>query len=169
MKTTLIAAIAALAIPASALAADETTTTPSARDAAMTACKTQRAAIGKAAFKLLYGANGYGKCVNATVKTEKANIAEAKSDCKAEQAMTDEQFAASAEDRADKTFTTYYGTNKTGKNAYGKCVSGKAKAASKEDTKTKINAAKTCKQMRKDNPEDFTAKNSFGKCVSKVA
>jgi hypothetical protein len=167
MKKTLIAAVAALALPVSVAAAEDSTT-PSPREAAMATCKTQRAEIGKTAFKALYGANGYGRCVNKTTKTEQANASEARTDCKAEQA--DANFAAGHD---GKTFDQFYGTNKNGKNAYGKCVSGKAKAASKEDTKTIVNAAKTCKKQRSEDPAGFAQwggkKNAFGKCVSATA
>jgi hypothetical protein len=169
MKKTLIAAVAALALPVSVAAAEDSTT-PSPREAAMAACKTQRAEIGKTAFKALYGANGYGRCVNKTTKTEKANVAEAKTDCKAEQA--DANFAASHD---GKTFDQFYGTNKNGKNAYGKCVSAKAKAKNAEETKTLTEAGKTCKAERKElGREAFTAKyggkaNAFGKCISAEA
>ena len=67
------------------------------------------------------------------------------------------------------------------KNAFGKCVSEKAKAkkaaADKEDEAQeddKINAAKTCKAAKKADAEQFgedcgTKKNAFGKCVSTTA
>ena len=67
------------------------------------------------------------------------------------------------------------------KNAFGKCVSEKAKAkkaaADKEDEAQeddKINAAQTCKAAKKDNEEQFgedwgTKRNAFGKCVSATA
>ena len=67
-------------------------------------------------------------------------------ECKAERA--DEDFAATHE---GKSFDEFYGTNKNGKNAYGKCVSTKArehKEAEDEqdaDEATEFkNAAKEC-------------------------
>jgi hypothetical protein len=161
MKKTLIAAFAALAIPATALAADDTTTTPTPKQAAKASCHAQRDQMGKTLFHQTYGNNGLGKCISAAAKAEKANQTEAKSACQTEQA--DANFAAG---HGGKTFAQTYGTGKNGKNAYGKCVSSKAKAASKADVKAIVNAAKTCKQMKKDSPADFTKKNAFGKCVS---
>ncbi len=166
MKKILIAAIAALAIPASAVAADAT---PTAKEAAKTSCKTQRADMGLKTFRLTYGANAFGKCISTAAKAEKAIKAEAKSDCKTEQ--DDPNFAAA---NGGKTFAQTYGTGKTGRNAYGKCVSSKAKTASKAETQNKVNAAKTCKTQKSTDPAGFTAqwgsaKNAFGKCVSATA
>ena len=166
MKKIVIAGIAALAIPAGTAFAQDSTPTP--KEAAKAACKAQRDQMGKATFKATYGANAFGKCISAAAKLEKENTAEAKSTCKAEQA--DPNFAAS---HGGKTFEQFYGTNKSGKNAYGKCVSGKAKAASKEDVEDRVNAAKTCKQWRAANGADWAPyagkKNGFGKCVSTQA
>ena len=58
-----------------------------------------------------------------------------------------------------------------GKNAYGKCVSAKAKAAVEEETDAVVAAAETCKAMKADDAATFEAtygakKNAFGKCVS---
>ena len=165
MKKILIAAIAALAVPASAIAADA----PTAKEAAKASCKTQRSEMGLKTFRLTYGANAFGKCISAAAKTEKAVKAKAQSDCKTEQ--DDPNFAAA---NGGKTFTQTYGTGKTGNNAYGKCVSSKAKAASKAETKNKVNAAKTCKAQKSGDPTGFagdwgTGKNAFGKCVSATA
>jgi hypothetical protein len=77
-------------------------------------------------------------------------------------------------------FATKYGTNHNLKNAFGKCVSGKAKAkasaeAQAQDEQSTSNAAKQCKKERSDmGVEAFKSKygtnankaNSFGKCVS---
>jgi hypothetical protein len=74
-----------------------------------------------------------------------------------------------------------YGTNANKKNAFGKCVSQKArakqKAADAEDQQEATdfkNAAKECDDMRDNQAEAFatqygTAKNAFGKCVSQKA
>ena len=168
MKKILIAAIAALALPASAVAADDTS--------ASAACKAQRTTLGVTAFKDLHGtnknkANAFGKCVSKQQKLEAAARTEAKSTCKAEQAMSDEDFAAA---HGGKTFTQFYGTNKNGANAYGKCVSTQAKAKVEESREDTLNAAKTCKKQRKEDSAGFatqwgTKKNAYGKCVSATA
>jgi hypothetical protein len=74
-----------------------------------------------------------------------------------------------------------HGTNHNGRNAFGKCVSEKAKAkeheADAEDQQEATefkNAAKECDSLRDDDPAGFagtygTAKNAFGKCVSQKA
>jgi hypothetical protein len=88
--------------------------------------------------------------------------------CKAERATNPEAFE------------TKYGTNPNKANAFGKCVSGKAKKAGESadaDEARENAAAKTCKAERASNPEAFKTKygtnankaNAFGKCVSKLA
>jgi hypothetical protein len=161
MKRTIIAIAAALALPAAALADDTTATT---KDSANAACKAEKAGMGAATFKATYGgkSNAFGKCVSARTKTIKGDKTNAAKACKAEQA-------------ADATaFAKTYGTGKNGKNAYGKCVSKKAKEATTQDTKTRVNAAKTCKDAKKADAAAFTTawgsgKNAFGKCVSATA
>jgi hypothetical protein len=77
------------------------------------------------------GKNAFGKCVSAKAKEHKdAEDAEdaqevqafknAAKQCQAESA--DPNFAATHD---GKTFEEFYGTNKNGRNAFGKCVSGK--------------------------------------------
>ena len=65
----------------------------------------------------------------------------------------------------EAAFAAKYGTGKKGKNAYGKCVSQKAKAkkdaADAADAKaiaTRKSAAKTCATERKAGPAAFKAK-----------
>jgi hypothetical protein len=96
------------------------------------ACKTERGTTpaSKAAFDLKYGTNdnkknAFGKCVSSTATEEvadqqQATLNAAKS-CKAERGTT-------LATRTD--FGTKYGTNANKKNAFGKCVSQKAKSAS---------------------------------------
>ncbi|MEX0851184.1 MAG: hypothetical protein WD015_06735 [Gaiellaceae bacterium] len=98
--------------------------------------------------------------------TDLKNAAKA---CKAERAS-----ATSIE-----AFNQKYGTNKNKKNAFGKCVSSKAKEQSGEDAdEQKAEAAKKCKAERgttaqsidafnKEHGTNKNKKNAFGKCVSK--
>ena len=162
----------ALAFPAGALAEE---TAPSPKTNAAKTCKALRAASGEANFKAAFGtnktkSNAFGKCVSKQTKTEQAARTEAKNSCKAEQA--DPAFAESHD---GKTFDQFYGTNKNFKNAYGKCVSAKAKAKNADETEIQVKAAKTCKTERKTiGREAFTAKyggkaNAFGKCISAEA
>lgn len=172
-KIALIGAMTALAIPGTALAQDAPA--PDAKTNASQACKSERAKMGASAFKLLYGtnrnrSNAFGKCVSRRTRSEAANIKQAKSTCKAQQ--SDPNFAAS---HGGKTFQQFYGTNKNGRNAYGKCVSQQAKEESKADTAKTVNAAKACKAERAEiGREAFARKygtnknrrNAFGQCVS---
>ena len=165
-------ALAALAAPGAALAADPAS--PSAKQSASSACKAERAAMGTATFKATYGtnrtrSNALGKCISKRTRSEKAHRANASKACKAEAA--DPTFAAA---HGGKTFDQFYGTGKKGKNAHGKCVSAKSKAASDALTTARVNAAKTCKAERKADAAAFAAKygsrrNAFGKCVSRTA
>ena len=103
---------------------------------------------------------------------QKADRTSANSKCKTEQ--SDANFAAT---HGGKTFAQFYGTNKDGKNAFGKCVSAKSTEADQARTKTIVNASKSCKDERKLDPAAFKQKygtntnksNAFGKCVSTKA
>jgi hypothetical protein len=164
-------------------------------------CKALRTSSGSPvafaeAVKAVVGAkkvtvkNAYGKCVSNQAKNnakdDKQAHSNAAKDCKAEQAQSDEEFAAA---HGGKTFAQQYGTGKTGKNAYGKCVSQKAhenKAEAAEENKEELSAAKECKAEKAQSDEEFGAshggktfaqqygtnkngKNAFGKCVSSKA
>ena len=184
MKKFLLAAAVSAAViaPAAASAADPT---PADFKNASKYCKALKAASG-ANFASMFGTkkNAHGKCVSQTAKKNaaedeaqaKAAKTNAAKDCKAER-----DDAAFADAHGGKTFAEFYGSGKHGKNAYGKCVSQKAKAkkdaADAEDAaqaEDRINAAKSCKQAKKDDAAKFgedygTKKNAFGKCVSRTA
>jgi hypothetical protein len=161
------AAAAAFAVPAGAFAA----ATPSANSLAVQSCKTQQAALGAAPFKATYGANAYGKCVSKGVRAAAANLASAAASCKTEQAMPAADFSAA---HGGKTFDAFYG-NAKGKsadaNAYGKCVSQKAKATAQAQTQATVAAAKACKAELAASKTAFATAygskaNAFGKCVA---
>src|SRR4051794_20678429 len=174
----LVAAIA----PAAASATDPA---PSDFKNAAHYCKALKKASGSN-FASMFGSrkNAYGKCVSSTAKkqadkdeqqSEEAKTNAAK-ECKAERG--DAGFAAA---HGGKTFEQFYGTNKNGKNAYGKCVSTRARQAkAKADDEDaarqddRVNAAKQCKAAKKSDPGKFgkdygTRRNAFGKCVSRTA
>jgi len=163
-KFALLAALVLVAVPA-AFAEDS----PSAPTPPNTLCQQQRAAIGNLAFKLLYGANAYGKCVSKAASAASQATSNAAKQCAAERA--DANFAATHD---GKTFAQFYGTGKNGRNAFGKCVSSKSQAAVQELQEDTINAAKTCKAERaRIGAGPLTTKyggraNAFGKCVSKA-
>ena len=94
--------------------------------------------------------------------------------------------ACKAERAKDSTaFKTKYGKNPNKANAFGKCVSMKAKKAKEEEEseqrEAKENAAKKCKAERGTTAESIAkfketyapnhpnGANAFGKCVSKLA
>jgi roadblock/LC7 domain-containing protein len=163
-----------MAIPVAALADAPTTTD---KQNAATQCKALLKAEGTSNFTHAWGAKGkgkaYGKCVSSKAKEEAAERTAAKSNaakqCKAEQAMTDDQFKADTA-HSGKSFAEFYGA-KNASSAYGKCVSTKAKqnkeAADQKDQDT-ISAAKFCKGEQS-KAEFKTTYTSFGACVSKKA
>jgi Ca2+-binding RTX toxin-like protein len=139
---------------------------PAPAETAKQACKTEKHDMGTQLFKKTYAAKSTSKAMQACMaKAEPAAEAVAENaaqDCKAERTADPALFAEK------------YGTNKNNKNAYGKCVSGKAQEATEEATEARVNAAKTCKTMRADDRAGFdakygTKKNAFGKCVSTTA
>ena len=64
-----------------------------------------------------------GACVSSKAHQNGQNTTNAAKQCKAEQA--DPNFAST---HGGKSFSDFYGTNPNKKNAFGKCVSSKAKA-----------------------------------------
>ena len=137
-------------------------------------CKNELATLGAANFKSLYapggsGANAMGKCVSKHARAAAANRTNAAKVCKAEMAMTEAEFSAA---HSGKSFAEFYGKNKNDRNAYGKCVSSKAKTANAQQEAATMNAAKACKAERAANRTAFVAKyggkaaSAFGKCVS---
>jgi hypothetical protein len=168
---------ALLVLPAGAMAKPNGTE----KNAAKQQCKVERGHSPAAheAFKAKY--HSFSRCARHNA-AEEENENEAAHDnagkqCKAERA--DPGFAAAHE---DETFEEFYGTNENGKNAYGKCVSNKAKeqkaemdAKDEQDADEFKNAAKECAAERKDiGVEAFAEehgtnrnkRNAFGKCVA---
>ena len=157
--------------PAAALA--DTTPTPAAQSQANHDCTTLQTTLGAATFKQTYGtnanrSNAFGKCVSKMATAEQQNLTAAPGACRAEQ--SDSTFAAN---HGGKTFDQTYGTGNL-KNAFGKCVSAKAKAAAAQDVQAVEAAAKACSTERAADPAAFKTKygtnankaNAFGKCVS---
>lgn len=74
----------------------------------------------------------------------------------------------------EATFRATYGTNRNGRNAFGKCVSSRNRKNEAADQKAQDNAAKQCKTEQTADPAAFTTKygtdpkghNAHGKCVS---
>ena len=161
-KLILAGALALVIAPASASAADA----PSAEALAKASCKTQKAEMGVKVFKQTYNAKGVGKavkaCAGVTEDTAADALKNAAKECKAER------------DADAETCATTYGTNTNNANAFGKCVSGKAKDKVDEETDDTVAAAATCKALKKVDATPFEStygskKNAFGKCVSATA
>jgi hypothetical protein len=172
-KLAILGALALMAAPASAGAASST-----AKSDAQKQCRAERTAMGTQTFRDTYGTNknkhnAFGKCVSHRTRqndaTEKTAHTNASKDCKAERAAD------------PAAFKEKYGTGKNKKNAFGKCVSQKARAETKKEEKSQVqaevNAAKQCKDERQADPAAFKEKygtnknksNAFGKCVSQNA
>jgi hypothetical protein len=172
-KITLVAGlIMALVLPATAVSKPS----PDQADkrAAKAECKMLRGktAATREAFLTLH--RNFGACVRATAREE------------AQEEQTAHKNAAKEckeERRTSPTFAEDYGTNANKKNAFGKCVSEKAREneaeADEQDEQEATafkNAAKECDAERDTNPtfaEDYGTnandKNAFGKCVSEKA
>lgn len=177
MKRFLICAVlAALVLPAASFAEGPT---GQDRENAARACRALRAQMGPELFRTTYGTvqsnrkNAFGRCVSLEARAERQNRISAREACSTEQA--DPNFAASHD---GKSFGEFYGTGPQHRNAFGKCVSSKAKSASDEARQNTVNAAKQCKAERSElGPAEFRAKygknandrNAFGKCVSALA
>jgi hypothetical protein len=176
-RTFLIAGtLAALLVPAASFGSGPT---GQDRENGARACRALRTAMGAETFRQSYGTvqsnrrNAFGRCVSQWARTEHHARVSARSACSAEK--VDPTFAANHD---GKSFDEYYGTGPNHRNAFGKCVSSKAKAASNEAQAKTESAAKQCKQERRDmSAADFRSKygknasdrNAFGKCVSQLA
>jgi hypothetical protein len=173
----------ALALPVSALAKPH----PDQADkrAAKAECTTLRGTSDASREAFLTKFRNFGACINKkaveeAVEEQNAHTNAAK-ECKTERGTTTESRNA---------FNLLYGTNGRegtkgfGRNAFGKCVSKKAKAKEhaadvqdQQDASEWKNAAQECDTARGDTDESRAAfattwgtdENAFGKCVSTTA
>ena len=162
MRTILLGLIAAAVLVPSALAVESKAPSPSQQ------CKALQATM-KADFKTVY--KTLGACVKTKTKQAAADTKNASQLCQAERDMAEADFKAANE---NMTFNEKYGKNAKDRNAFGKCVSGKAKAAGDARQSAELKASKACKLMRTQKSTDFTAtygtrKNAYGKCVRALA
>ena len=105
----------------------------SADKSAVKVCKAERTSMGVEAFQKKYGTNhnlrnAFGKCVSSKSKDDKDEKDEDEDDDKGEKSGG--AAKACKAERASvgvEAFAKKYGTNHNLKNAFGKCVSGKAK------------------------------------------
>ncbi|HEX2162183.1 MAG TPA: hypothetical protein VHF88_10235 [Thermoleophilaceae bacterium] len=105
----------------------------------------------------------------AVAKPAQADRSNATQECRAERGGSDATREA---------FKVKYGTNENGRNAFGKCVSAKARAEARERKAARRKAAKQCRAEREEIGETAFAekygtnkskRNAFGKCVSQTA
>ena len=170
MKKLMILTALAFALAPVAASAAPTPTQQASKD-----CSALRAKMGAAAFVQAFGTSGtsnaFGKCVSKLAQAEKANLTSANALCQAEQA--DPNFAAT---HGGKTFAQFYGKGNE-KNAFGNCVSLKARNSSRAE-QAAMNPARTCSALRAKLGRSLFAlafgtnanhANAFGKCVSLVA
>jgi hypothetical protein len=166
-----IVVITAFVVAVAMAAASTAAPSPDATKNASTACTALKAKIGATAFVQAYGT--FGKCVSALAQVEQQNINSAQSACTAEQ--SDVNFVTQ---HGGKTFDQFYGSGPQGKNAFGNCVSAKAKASSKAEGQDRPNPARTCRAARTLMGvtafnllygNNTSKANAFGKCVSKAA
>lgn len=141
-------------------------------------CRALRAAMGAENFRNAFGtnrnkSNAFGKCVSRKAREEASERRDAQTNaarqCRAERAQSDDAFKQK------------YGTNRNRSNAYGKCVSQRAKenkAAADKADQARVNAARACRAEQKSlGGSAFNQKygtnrndrNAFGKCVSAKA
>jgi hypothetical protein len=176
-KLVTIGLAVALAVPAAATAKPNETE----KSAANRQCKAERghSPATREAFNARYLSFAHCARRNAAEEENESDAAHknAAKQCKAER--SDPGFAAAHE---GKTFEQFYGTNKNGKNAYGKCVSKKAKeqkadmdTVDQQEVGEFKNAAKKCAAERDEiGVKPFAARygtnhnkhNAFGKCVA---
>jgi hypothetical protein len=138
--TTGAALAAALAVPAGTAAQEPS---PSDFRNAAKYCKELRKNSGSPdAFRSAVDAfasgkvtkkNAYGKCVSSQAKQEQREDESARrnaaKDCKAERDQNEDEFKAA---HGGETFAEFYGTNANNRNAFGKCVSTKAREKNDE-------------------------------------
>ena len=172
MKTILAAMGLALVllIPTGATAKPD----KSEREAAKAQCQAERGKMEatRDAFRAKY--DGFADCMGKKAADEEAENEKA--------ARNASQECRAERDADEAAFNETYGTNKNGKNAFGKCVSGKASekkaamdAADAQEIAETKNAAKACAAERAEDEAAFkgeygtnrNGKNAFGKCVSR--
>jgi len=178
MKTKILiaAALAALVVPAASFGSGPT---GQDRENGARACRALRTSMGLELFRQTYGTvqsnrmNAFGRCVSQWAHTAHQDRISARAACSAE--LADPNFAAN---HNGLSFNDFYGTGPKHRNAFGNCVSSKAKAALQQQQSATQNAARSCKAERVDlGGPAFRAKygknandrNAFGKCVSQLA
>jgi hypothetical protein len=153
------ALVGLLVLPATASAG----ATAGDRARAVKDCRALKESMGRATFRATFGRAAMARCVRRMTAEEAQNRAWAVAECRAERQADPEAFKET------------YGTGPNGRNAFGKCVSRKRRAESREDVAEIKNAAKACKAereewgvgaFREEYGTNENRRNAFGKCVS---
>jgi hypothetical protein len=110
-------------------AADEEAENDEAKRNAAQECRAERAA-NPDVFKETYGTNkndknAFGKCVSGKASEKKAAMDDADAQEIAERKNAAKRCAAERKEMGKDVFAEKYGTNRNGRNAFGKCVSRK--------------------------------------------
>jgi hypothetical protein len=124
-------------------------------------CKAEKKA-DKQAFKASHGKRAMRTCKRSGLSEQREELRNAAQECR------------TLRDEDRDGFRDTYGDNRNGENAFGKCVSSKAKAKNREDVRTFRNAAQECRALRAEDRDGFrdtygnnrNGKNALGKCVS---
>ncbi len=123
MRRIVITAVAALAVAPAALGAPAPNATDRAN--AVRDCRALRESMGLATFRSTYGTaranrmNALGRCLSQWTREEQENRLDAVQECREERGTTETSQAA---------FNEQYGRNENDRNAFGRCVSTRAKA-----------------------------------------
>ena len=139
------------------------------------ACSALRTTMTRSLFAQSFGtnanhSNAFGKCVSLVARSQSTSILAAATACLGE--ANDASFAST---HGGKTFQQFYGTNADLSNAFGNCALKRLTVSTTQLQHALVNAANTCKTMRRSNPTGFrqtygSKPNAFGKCVaSKVS
>lgn len=158
---------------------------PSPRSQAEKQCREERAKDDTDTFNKMYGTNrndkdAFGRCVSH--RTRQNQAAQASAHKSAEQTCRSEQGDSSfSSSHNGETFDQFYGTDKNGHNAFGKCVSSHERSSSEQTESSEVqaeeNAGQQCRSEQSADPGAFRTKygtnhnghNAFGKCVSQKA
>lgn len=160
LRTILLVAlgIAAIGVPQASAATAPVT------KAAVFACKAERAQLGRATFRATYpGATPFRNCVRQNLAEATQAVRNAAQECRQERAADPDAFKET------------YGDNETGANAFGRCVSQKAKAKMRPEVAATVAAAQSCKAERRADPAAFHTKyanengrRAFARCVAQT-
>jgi hypothetical protein len=133
-----------------------------AAKAAKAACRAELAKLGRDGFRAAYGPRPVRSCLRQHLADAREAVRNAAQECRAEREADPAAFAGE------------YGPNGNRRNAFGKCVSRKAREDMAEEVRETLNAARQCREERRADPDQFAAdygseRNAFGKCVSAKA